>query len=107
MLQAKRLYAQRVVAAGNKFDNHKFSYCGGKVQVDSRIDYTNLRVVCATEKCSGSMFRVAAHPTLAGKFVVGTKNGTEERYLFTFQEVIKRQWGNELMIALWHYLDQT
>ena len=107
MLQAKRLYAQRVVAAGNKFDNHKFSYCGGKVQVDSRIDYTNLRVVCATEKCSGSMFRVAAHPTLAGKFVVGTKNGTEERYLFTFQEVIKRQFGNELMIALWHYLDQT
>lgn len=107
MLQAKRLYAHRVVAAGNKFDNHKFSYCGGKVQVDSRIDYTNLRVVCATEKCSGSMFRVAAHPTLAGNFVVGTKNGTEEKYLFTFQEVIKKQFGNELMIGLWHYLDQT
>jgi hypothetical protein len=112
MLQAKRLYAQRVVAAGNKFDNHKFNYgsCGvvGRHHtIDSRIDYTNLEIVCATEKCSGTLICLGVDPTRAGIFVARTKNGCEERYLFTFQEVIKKQFGDDLMVALWNYLDQT
>ena len=97
------------MGAGPKFDNHKF-YFGdtfdGKY-VDDRVDLADLKVVCATEKSSGSMIRLIAHPLNYGEFVAGTKNGTEDKFLFTFQNVFKKQFGDDLSVALWNFLRQT
>jgi len=92
------------LSAGSKFNNHKFDFCENSQESEEDNDIV---MVAATQKSSGSMFRVTADPLIHGMFVVGTKNGVEERYLSTFKAVLLQQLSDDAKKGLWCVLSGT
>ena len=101
-------YCAAFASAGGKFDNHvPFS---GRWAGDLflRPEEDTLRQVVLAEKSSGSMIRLTAI-SRGGRavLVAGTKNGTEQIYLATFERVLLAQLGPRTAAGLACFLAQT